>query len=170
MRTTRGFSLIELVLVILVTAILGAMVAYGLVTGVTAWRTGSERLEAHGQIRFAMERMIRELRVVRHDGTRYEFLARTANSVQFHKQEGTLLHTVALGVTAGTLEIAYDGGAAQPLARGVTSFRLDWLQADGVTPATSDADVAFVEITLGLTDAGGRTYLQVGRAGLRRRG
>ncbi len=61
MQPTRGFTLIELVIVIVVTAVLALMVSEFIGTGVTLYRDNGEQQRVLSDVRFAMERLNREI-------------------------------------------------------------------------------------------------------------
>ena len=61
MKANRGFTLIELVVVIVVIAVLAVMVSEFFGTGVTLYRDNSEQQRVLSDVRFAMERLNREI-------------------------------------------------------------------------------------------------------------
>ena len=61
MPSYRGFTLIELVIVIVVTSVLALMVSEFIGTGVTLYRDNGEQQRVLSDVRFAMERLKREI-------------------------------------------------------------------------------------------------------------
>jgi MSHA biogenesis protein MshO len=91
-RRTRGFTLVEMVTVLALTAILGMVVWRNLSLPVRAFNDGARRAEATATAQLAMERMSREIRLalpnsvrVSADGSAIEFL-RTSGSGRYRAE------------------------------------------------------------------------------------
>lgn len=91
-RRTRGFTLVEMVTVIALTAILGTVVWRNLSLPVRAFNDGARRAEAVATAHLAMERMSREIRLalpnsvrVSSDGSAIELL-RTSGSGRYRAE------------------------------------------------------------------------------------
>lgn len=173
----RGYSLVELVLVMVIVGIIGVTVASLLSSGVGAFTAGREAVDTLSELRLASERIARELRTVRRDPsapTDFDFLSSVAasgNSVQFRRLEndGSTVTTVTIDTSGTDLRLAYTTPAGSyTLSERLGSITFGYLQQDG-TPATGDNNVAFVEIVLSLTDANGNSYPQRTRVALRNR-
>jgi len=167
LRGAHGFTLIELIITIVLLGLLGAVG----VTMISDSFDTSRRIDASetnsGQARYALERMEREIREVRYSGGAYSITTRTASSMVFTKGDGV---TVTLTNSGGDLTLGYSSPATtSPLANRVSSFALAYYQADGITPATSNSDIRFVQISLTLYDSstGGRSIAQRTRIALR---
>ncbi len=145
----------ELVISILVLALLGATAAYGIQNGVIAFQTTQEALSSLGKLRYATERVSRELREIRRDpldSSRYDIAALGGSNIEFVKQDGT---EVTLNVSGSTLTLEYDNPAgAHVLTDQLSTFNLAYLDANGNATA-DEAQVAFIDVQITLSDASG---------------
>lgn len=103
--SARGFSLVELVIVIVLLGILAAVAAPLLAKGFDAWFTGREVEASHRQAELALERMTRELRVG--DG-----IVVAADEITYERDE--VPYSIEFTGAAITLN-------AQPIAQRVTA-------------------------------------------------
>ncbi|HEY9199731.1 MAG TPA: type II secretion system protein [Gammaproteobacteria bacterium] len=174
----RGYSLVELVMVMVIVGIIGVTVASLLSSGVGAFAAGREAVDTLSELRLAGERIARELRTVRRDPgapADFDFITSTAvsgSSVQFRRLEndGSTVTTVTIDTVGTDLRLAYTTPAGSyTLSERLGSVTFAYLQQNGTTAATGDNDVAFVEIVLSLTDANGNIYPQRTRVALRNR-
>lgn len=152
----RGFTLMELVISILVLGLLGATAAYGIQNGVMAFQATQEALSSLGKLRYATERVSRELREIRRDpldSSRYEIATPLGGgTIEFVKQDGT---EVTLDVSGNTLTLEYDNPAGvHVLTDQLSAFNLAYLDTNGI--ATADpAQVAFIDVQITLSDTSG---------------
>lgn len=174
----RGYSLLELVMVIVMVGLIGTTIASLLSGGVGAFNSGREAVDTLSKLRLTSERLARELRTVRRDPVtpaNFDFLSRTPTSVQFRRLENdgttvTTVTTVTIDTSGSTLRLAYSTPAGTyTLSDRLGSLTLSYLQQNGTAAATSNADIAFVDIALSLTDANGNNYPQRTRVALRNR-
>lgn len=164
-----GFSLIQMILSLVILSVLGASVGYGLTGGALAFSKNTDVLQTLGKLRFASERMVREVREIRRESaipSNLDISVMTATMLRFTRGNGM---EVTLRANAPLLTLAY----AVPfgtwtLTDEVSSMTFTYVQSDGSTPATSKADVAFVEFDLVLM-RDGVLYPQQTRVALRNR-
>ena len=165
----RGFSMIELIISLVILSVLGATAGYGLTGGVRAFSDNSDVLQTLGKLRYASERMVREAREIRRDTLNpisFDITAMTATTLSFTRGNGT---GVTLTASPPLLTLAYDVPAGNwTLTDEVSSMQFAYLQIDGSTAATGNADVAFIEFNLELSRAG-KIYPQRTRVALRNR-
>lgn len=154
MRRIEGWSLIELILVIVVLGILAAFAGPVLLNAVRAYDTTQAAIATHAKMRYAVERMAREVREVRRqttDAAFLDFTSMTAASMAFFKTDGT---QVILNAAGTNVQLSYVGTAGAVLTDQVQagSFAVAYLQQDTVTPAATAASISFIQINLALTD------------------
>ena len=162
-----GFTLLELVIGLVVLAVLGTAAGYGLVGGTLAFSTTANGIQTLGKLRYASERMAREVREIRRNPGNpavYDITTMNANSLAFTKADGV---TVTLGSAPPQVTLAYSTpSGTHTLTDEVSSLAFSYLQADGTTAATGNADVAFIEFELVLA-RNGNNYPQRARVALR---
>ena len=167
--TQGGFSLLELVIGLVVLAVLGAAAGYGLVGGTLAFSKTADGIQTLGKLRYASERMARELREIRRNPGNpavYDIATMTATSLAFTKSDGV---TVTLAGAPPRVTLAYSTpGGIHTLSDEVSSLAFIYLQADGSTAATGNGDVAFIALEL-LLARNGNSYPQRTRVALRNR-
>lgn len=129
----RGFSLIELIVVIVVFGVIAATGAQLMGNGFRAYFSGKDMTEMDSQTRVALERMTRELRSVRAPA---DLTVVPANEISFVDAGGNSIR-YCMG-TVGTCP-----GAAgelvrntQPLAGGVSGLAFSYLDRAGVATTT----------------------------------
>lgn len=144
----RGFTLIEMVMVIVVLGIIAAVGAPLLAGSMQVFSVAAPEIDTLSKGRYAMERIARELRDVSHNGTAYN-LTLAANSASFTRTDGTV---VTLTAAPPVLSIDYNGGGAvtlvDQLPAGGASF--GGFAVDGTTATTNAAQIAFVQVNLTL--------------------
>ena len=147
-RASRGFTLMELVVTIVLLGILGA-VGSSMVgnTMNTAYHTTHNHASA-SQARYAAERVAREIREMAYLVSGYHITSMTATNLAFTKEDGT---SVTIASSGGNLTMSY-GGTTSTLTNQVSAFALVYLDQLG-TVTTSTADVRFVQVTLTLVNA-----------------
>jgi prepilin-type N-terminal cleavage/methylation domain-containing protein len=166
-RRQRGFTLIEMVISLVMLALLGAAAGRGLAGGALAFSGTADAMHTLGNLRYAGERLARELREIRRDPlapSRYDISSMTATTLSFVRSDGIM---VTLNSAPPLLTMAYSAPiGTHTLTDGVNSMNFSYYQADGSTPATGSSDVAFVEYDLVL-ERSGNSYPQRCRVALR---
>lgn len=159
--------MIEMIISILILGVLGTIAGQGLVGGTRAFSDNADVLQTLGKLRYASERMVREVREIRRataNPVNFDITVMTATALSFTRGNGT---NVTITARPPLLELAYSVPAgAQTLTDEVDSMTFAYFQNDGSTTATSIADVAFIEFNLELFRAG-RIYPQRTRVALR---
>lgn len=161
-RRTRGFTLIEMVFSIVILGILGAGIAPIFLNGLRAYSGASDNLATLTKLRFATERMAREIRQVRRDPitpSNYDISTMTATSLVFARLDSSgAAITVTITASAPNVTMQYSTPSVTAILTDQLNANSDlnfaYYQADGVTAATGVSDVAFVQISLTLTQGG----------------
>lgn len=155
-RHSKGFTLIEMVITIVIVGIISGIAAMIILESMTAYSKGKNLSDVHYQARLAMERMTREIRTVRQPGEIGTVAIGTitgnpTSSLIFTDLTGTNI-TYALG---GTTLNRTPGGT---LATGVTTLQFRHYD-DTNTLTTVAASVWTIEIFM--TDTQGTDSLQM---------
>jgi prepilin-type N-terminal cleavage/methylation domain-containing protein len=165
--TVRGFSLIEMVVTIVLIGAIAAAVIPVISAGVRSYAATTSSLEALGKLRYATERLAREIREVRRDPVtpaNFQFTSlASSTSLQFYKTDG-----VQVTITAATpnVTLGYSSPAVAPaptltnLLAANADLNLSYYLADRATTTTSLSQVAYVRIALTLTDRDGNAVNQ----------
>jgi prepilin-type N-terminal cleavage/methylation domain-containing protein len=153
MQSARGWSLVELVVVILVLGMLAAFIGPVLVSALTAYDMTSGTVSAYAKMRYAMERMEREMRDIRRspaDTTKYDINAGTlsATNFDFVKWDGT---AVKIDLNGTNVRITY-GATAGTLADKASLLEIKYYRHDGTTETALVNNIEFVQIRMTLTD------------------
>src|SRR5258708_3523446 len=153
MQSARGWSLVELVVVILILSTLAVFVGPLLVSALTAYSMTSGTVSAYAKMRYAMERMEREIRDIRRspaDTTKYDINAGTlsATNFDFVKWDGT---AVQIDLNGTKVRVTY-GAAAGTLADNASLLELKYYRHDGTTETAVVNNIEFVQVRMTLTD------------------
>ncbi len=163
----QGFTLIEMVMVIVILGILAGLTAPIFSQGLTAARLTTENLNTLAKLRYATERLAREIRQVNHNGSSYDVSTMTATSMVFTKAD-TVSTTVSITSSGGNISLAYSAPAVTGvLSDEVSNMSFAYYDTNGAVTASS-TDLAFVEINLTLQNpTTGGSYSQRTRVALR---
>jgi prepilin-type N-terminal cleavage/methylation domain-containing protein len=161
MRRIEGFTLWELVMVIVILGILGAFVGPVAYNAIRSYDAVQKSTNTNAKIRYAMERIAREMRDVRRqvtDAAALDIPSMTATSMAFFKTDGT--RVVLYGVSGG-VNLAYSI-VANPAFSTLTgmlvdqvqagSFSLGYVEQGGTTVAGSASSIVFVQVSMTLTE------------------
>lgn len=166
-RKQRGFTLLEMIIVLIVLGLLGSAAGYGLVGGALAFSSTSKAVKTLGNLRYSTERMAREMREIRRNPVtpaNYDIATMTASNLVFTRTDGI---TVTLASAPPLATLAYSAPAGtHTLTNEVSNLAFTYLQSDGITAATGNNDVAFIEFELELVN-NGNSYPQRSRVALR---
>ncbi len=151
MRRSEGFSLVELIMVIVILGILAVFVGPVLLNAVRAYSAVETSVETQTKLRYAMERMSRELREIRRQTTDAAFLdipSMTVSSMAFFKTDGM---RVVISRAGNQVTLAYSSLTGL-LTDQVGSFSLAYLQQNATTVAATAASVAYVQISMSVSE------------------
>lgn len=157
----RGLTLIELVIVGMIVGILSAAMVPMMVSSLRAYSDTLGDVIALDKLRYATERLAREIREVSYDSsTGFAFTSMGANSMQFSRvyydSTGTpsAATTVTVGNTGSAVTLGYSAPAvAAVLTDELLSLTFAYLDKTGTTGATATT-VQSVRITLTLLHNG----------------
>lgn len=151
-----GFSLIELVIVIVLLGIVSAVAAPFAINAFRAYFTGRDLVETDWQARVALERMTRELRIVRAPA---DLIITSASDITFTDIDGNSIR-YCMGTVAGCPGLLGElTRNTQPLATGISGLAFSYLQRDGKTATAAPASVYYVIVDFTATQgANSRPY------------
>ncbi|MDH4133202.1 MAG: type II secretion system protein [Gammaproteobacteria bacterium] len=156
----RGFTLVEMVIVIVLLGILAAVGAPMIANGMRVAVTTGTGLDTLSQMRYATERLARELREVRLNGSTYDISAASL-PVTFTKVDGTV---VKISLTGSNLRIDY-GATSTVLSNQASNLTLAYTNVIGTV---SMSNPSFIDLSLALANATtGASYTQNTRVTLR---
>jgi prepilin-type N-terminal cleavage/methylation domain-containing protein len=139
MKKTTGFTLIEMVIVLVLVGIITVIFSRFLITAVNSYITAKNVIDANGQALLAIERMTRDIRAVRSSS---DITTATSSQITFTDSSGTSI-TYALSGTSLRRN-------SQVLADGISTLTLAYADRNGTTTATL-ANIRYITITLNVT-------------------
>ena len=155
----HGLTLIELIIVIVILGALSVVGASIFVDSFTLARTVNSSETSADRARYALERLAREVREVKYDGSTANYsinsIASPATSMTFTRvlTDGTD-QAVTADLSSGNLRLSY--GTPSVLCSNVTSFSINYLQlpsgGGSDVAATSTSNVRLVVLSLTVTD------------------
>lgn len=160
MKATKssGFTLVEIVITIVLIGILSAIAAVIILQGVRAYSDERSRSDVHYQARLAIERMAREIRLMRWNTATAQAAVTLMNptDLRYTDIQG---RQMGFRLSGNIVERTEDNAATwQTLATGAQALNFSYFQQDGVTPAAA-ATLWFVELSM--TDLQGTESLQM---------
>jgi prepilin-type N-terminal cleavage/methylation domain-containing protein len=165
MPRTRGWTLIELIMVIVIVGILAVFVGPVLMNAVRAYDRTQATVNAYAKMRYALERITREVAAVRRNPantTALDISTMTATNLQFFKEDGT---EVAITIAGTNVTVNYVGTGTGTLTDQATALTFTYYRHDGAAAANA-TELEFVEIALTVTD-GTTAYANRQRVALR---
>lgn len=165
-QKSPGFTLIEMIVIVAVIGILVAAVTPIAVSWVGAYNATLNTAVTLDKLRYATERIGRELRDVKSVSGAYQFDAMNGSTTTF--TQNVTGRTVTITQSGNTITLGYsDVGAGAPvLSDQVSSLGFKYLRQDGVTETTDQTLVRYVEISVTLTQ-GVQSYSERTRIRLR---
>lgn len=139
-KKQQGFTLIELVMVIVLLTIIAAISSKIISQGLSAYLTGKNAIDAIWQGEFAMERMARNIAQVRsandiavQSSSEFSFTDINGNSIDYKLSGSSLLYNT------------------QILADGINSLSFGYYDKNGSSVGSSSINLHYVTITLNIT-------------------
>jgi prepilin-type N-terminal cleavage/methylation domain-containing protein len=134
-----GFTLIELIAVLVILGIIAAMASQMLAEGLSSYMMGKKVIDANWQGQVGIERMIRDLRMVRsandisiNTGSEFAFVDMTGTTIDYKLSGTNLLRNT------------------QVLANGITSLAFTYYDKAGASGATA-ANTHYVKFAFTVT-------------------
>lgn len=154
-----GFTLIEIIIVIVITSIIAGIAAIIILQGVRAYQTEVSYSDIHNQGRLAIERMAREIRMTRscnditgpsNPDTDLQFVDVAGNAIRFL-------------YSSPNLQRNENGGTLWTLANNVQSATFNYYDRNNnlTTSCTSPNDIWFIQIDLTTVNTGETLPLRV---------
>lgn len=138
----QGFTLIELIMVIILLAVIAKVSSQMLAQGLTAYLCSEKTTEANWQGQLAIERMVRDFRTVR-----------SANDISLHSSSAFTF----VNLNGNTVAYLLNGEDLllndNVLASGVNSLTFTYYDKDG-NVVSDIANLAYVNVALNLTKNG----------------
>lgn len=149
MKNSRGFTLIEIIISIVLVGIIAGVAALIIIQGVRAYSDEASRSDVHYQARLTMERMAREVKLVR-SCMDINGMANPSASLDFWDIGNNQVIYTLVGTNLMR-------NAADTLAQNVTALQFQFLDVFGNAPVGPTCGVApgdtwLVEITMTVTD------------------
>lgn len=139
MKQQQGFTLIELVLVIILVAVMANVASTMLAEGLRAYLTTKNITDADWQGRIALQRMERDIRAIRSSN---DVATATSSQLSFVDTSGT---TITYELSGTTLL-----RNSQALADGIQTLTFSYFDQNGTSTATTTA-IRYIRIALNIT-------------------
>ena len=167
-RAGAGFTLIEFVVVIVALSVLSALLAPLFANMFRAYELNQTNLVTLSKLRYATERIAREIREVAYSGGNYQIAPMGTSPLSFIKNDaaGT---GVTISAAAPFVTLQYSTPAmTATLTDQVAALQFQYYDINNAVTA-SNAAVAYIDVTLTLTDPNSGAATQRTRIALRNR-
>lgn len=151
----NGFTLMEMVITLTLIAILAGIAVPFMGNAAQAYNSTTNGLQTVDKLHYASERLVRELREIRHNGVNYDIttsVTTAGSNIRFRKSD---LEWVNIKTNAPNLTMNYEAlatGTHFTLSDGLTSITFDYFQSDGTSIPTGSGNVAYIEFELVLNN------------------
>lgn len=146
MNQMRGFTMIELIVVIVIIAIIGTTASKLLVQAYRSGYTARDLSDVDWQFRIALERMARDIQLVR-SATASDLVISPTTEIEF-----TDIHddTVTYELSGSTLTRQENAGSAIGIADNVSNLAFSYFDENGASTATV-TDVRYITVSFDVT-------------------
>lgn len=152
---SKGFTLVEIIITIVIVAIIAGIAAMIIAQGVRGYSAEQSRSDVHYQARLAVERMAREIRLVRSQ-TAADITTMNPTLFQYTDIMG---NQMGFRLNGNNVERTQDNAVTwQALASNATALTFTYLQQDGVTAA---AATNLWYVVIDVTDTQGAETLEI---------
>ena len=141
-RTLAGFTLLEGVITIGIVAVIGVVLAQSWQGGVRQYVFGSEVANEDAKGRLLLERVSRDLRMVRSANDIGTF---TASQFSYTDTTGAFVN-YQYSSASRTLTRQQNSGTARTVADTISGLTFSYMQSDALTSAGSASAIAFIQI------------------------
>lgn len=166
MRRAAGWTLVELIMVMAIIGIVAVFIGPVLLNSVKAYDRTQATVNTYAKMRYAMERMAREIALVRRNPantTAFDVSTMTAASFTFIKEDGVQVTLTSAGSNAN---LTYAGTGTGLLADRVGALSFAYYRHDGATAAANATQLEYVEVSMTISD-GATSYANRVRVSLR---
>ncbi len=144
MQKQYGFSLIELVIVMVILAVVAGMSALLLSQGFNAFFSSENILDANWQGQLAMQRMVRDIQMIRSPA---DISTATATQLTFTDINN---NSISYALSGSNLNLTKNA-STQTLAIGVNNLTFTYYDINGSTPPASTTLTRYIKIALTIT-------------------
>ncbi|MDA9271825.1 ComGF family competence protein [bacterium] len=152
MKTLRGFTYIEFIIVIVLIAILGSIAALMLKQNYTGYFTAKKIMALATNATIATDNLMRELK------STSSLTALSATSLTFVNQQG---QTIVIDLSGTTLRRNVNAAGAQTMCSQVSSVAFAYFDSAFATTAVA-ANVRFITLQMTVTNVDGLSYSVMG--------
>lgn len=137
-----GFTLLEGVVTIGIVAVIGVVLAQSWQGGVRQYVFGSEVASEDAKGRILLERVSRDLRMVR---SANDIGTYTATQFSYTDTTGAFVN-YQYNAASSTLTRQQNSGTARTVADTISGLTFSYMQSDAINPALSVTEIAFIQI------------------------
>lgn len=149
MKSLRGFTLVELIIVIVITALLASVAVIFMREGLESYNNGKPIIPIAGKTNIAVDNLLREL-----EGAE-SISAFASNTLTFVNQQG---QSIIIALSGTNLMRTVNGSSAQILCNNISA--LSFAGYDSIFSATAIAmTIRFVTVSITVTETANNTTI-----------